>query len=126
MMPPRGRAMKPDQSVAKDSRGGDARVHVGGEEHLAEDQRGGQAVDVEVVPLDGGADEGSDARLAGLAMLFPVVRVQGVVHGLHLFVVFIWRTSRMPAGAGKVVAEWLVRGLGLESSRSLGAQAVNQ
>ncbi len=36
------------------------------EEDLAEHQRGGRAVDVEVVPLDGGADEGGDTGLAGL------------------------------------------------------------
>ncbi|MCY1292756.1 hypothetical protein D9M70_419950 [compost metagenome] len=49
---------------------GDARLHVRGEEDLAEHQGGGQAVDVEVVPLDGGADEGRDAGLAGLPVLF--------------------------------------------------------
>ncbi len=36
-----------------------------GEEHLVEDEGGGGSVDVEVEPLDGGADEGSDSRSAG-------------------------------------------------------------
>ncbi|MCY1494607.1 hypothetical protein D9M68_284820 [compost metagenome] len=60
---------------------GQARVHVAGEEHLAEYQRGGQAIDVEVIPLDGGADEGGDTRLAGLLVEGGVVRRRCAVHG---------------------------------------------
>lgn len=61
--------------------GGQARIHVGGEEYLAEHQGGGQAVDVEVVPLDGGADEGGDTGPAGLLVQVGVFGRGRARHG---------------------------------------------
>ncbi len=49
----------------------DARREFVGEEDLAEDERRRRSVDVEVVPLDGGADEGRDSGFAGLLRRLP-------------------------------------------------------
>ena len=56
MTPPIGRAMKPTQKVANASSVPIDRIEVR-EEQLVEDQRGGDAVEEEVVPLDGRADQ---------------------------------------------------------------------
>src|SRR3954471_10649484 len=54
-----------EESDAERGEGGeraDGRVGVG-EEEVAEDERGGRAVEEEVVPLDGGSDEGREGHL---------------------------------------------------------------
>ena len=87
---------------------GQARVHVRREEHLAEHQGGGQAVDVEVVPLDGGADEGGDAGLAGLAVQRCVCGGGRAGHGRVLLIVVVLvadaQAPRAPSGGGRGVA----------------------
>lgn len=57
-----------DESDGEGGEGGQGAGQIGraGEELLAEHERGGGAVDEEVVPLDGGADKAAEGGLARL------------------------------------------------------------
>ena len=75
-----------------------------GEEQLAEDQGGGRAVEEEVVPLDGGADQAGEDDLDDAVAAGRRARARPAVHGCVLawtwrsLAVFMRRSSRRPSG----------------------------
>ena len=95
-MPPNGRATKPTPNVAKAISVPTPGIGVG-EEQLAEHERGGGAVDEEVVPLERRADGGADDDPPQLALVRPLGAPVAVA---AVAVAAVAVANRRPTGSG--------------------------